>query len=572
MNSQKSHILYIDDEKQNLSGFKYVFKKHYQVHIALSAEEGWEILNTHPIKVIISDQRMPKVTGTQFLEKAAEKFPMVYRIILTAYTDVQEIIAAINQGKIFQYIRKPWDKDEVKVIIDNAIQLFDLKAQNNELLESLKQNNAQLEEVNQSLEQKVAERTRELEKHKENLEETIKKRTIELEKAKVKAEESDRLKSAFLANVSHEIRTPMNAIIGFSEILTNMEVPEEDRAELRQQIVLNSESLLRLIDDIIDISKIEANQISIAFDNHNLNTILKELHVIFEGQKHSLEKGHINLVLDIPEDTYPIINTDKIRLHQVLSNLINNALKFTDSGTIRFGYRMLKEDDKCGCVQFFVEDSGIGIPENAHHLIFERFRKAKTSEDKIYRGTGLGLFISKHLIEKLNGTIWVESEPDSGSKFLINLPCCVGLAADDTISTKEPIREKTSYNFSNKLILVAEDEDSSFSFIEKAVQETNAKIIRANNGQESLEILKEQPVDIILMDIQMPVMNGYEAIEKIKQMYSSIPIVAQTAYALTNQKREVLNTGCNDILSKPFHKEDLLRTIDKYINLSLELK
>lgn len=570
MNSQNNHILYIDDEKQNLSGFKYVFKKTYHVHIALSADEGWEILKKHPIKVIISDQRMPKITGTEFLEKAAKEYPLAFRIILTAYTDVTDIIAAINQGKIFQYIRKPWDKDEVKVIIDNAIALYDLKMQNQQLLESLKKNNKELEQVNQSLEKKVDERTKELQNHKENLEEIVKTRTIELEQAKEKAEESDRLKSAFLANVSHEIRTPMNAIIGFSELLTYDDLPDSEKTELKEQIILNSEALLRLIDDIIDISKIEANQISMEFDNYDLNALLRELHLIFNAQKESLEKGHINITLDIPDDVSPIINTDKIRLHQVLSNLIGNALKFSDFGDIRFGYRLLQNTEKAGTIQLFVSDTGIGIPQNDLRLIFDRFRKAKTGKDKIYRGTGLGLFISKHLVEKLNGTIAVESELNVGSEFVINLPCCVELKKDVQNNKTTTHNKKTEYDFSNTVVLVAEDEDSSYAFIEKAMRETKAEIIRAENGQKALDILDSNAhVDIILMDIQMPVMDGYTAIDLIKKKHSEIPIIAQTAYALTNQKYEVLKTGCDDILSKPFFKDELLQTIDKHLKLTV---
>jgi two-component system sensor histidine kinase/response regulator len=326
METNKSHILYIDDEKENLSGFKYVFKKHYHVHVAISADQGWEVLKEHPIKVIITDQRMPRTTGTQFLEKAAREYPSIFRIILTGYTDVQDIIAAINKGKIFQFIRKPWDKDEVKVIIDNAIQLYDVKEHNTELLASLQSKNIELEEINQTLEEKVTERTKQLEEHKQNLEEKVKERTKQLEMAKDKAEESDRLKSAFLANVSHEIRTPMNAIIGFSELLTTEELTEEDKQEFKDQIILNSNSLLRLIDDIIDISKIEANQITIEYGNHDLNLILSELYTIYNEQKANLGREQIELIIDTPKQQNLIINTDKIRLHQVLSNLIGKCI------------------------------------------------------------------------------------------------------------------------------------------------------------------------------------------------------------------------------------------------------
>jgi signal transduction histidine kinase len=565
METTKNHILYIDDEKQNLSGFKYVFNKQYVIHLAISADEGWEILHQHPIKVIITDQRMPKTTGIQFLEKAAQKFPLIYRIILTGYTDVQDIIAAINQGKIFQFIRKPWDKDEVKVIIDNAIKLFDLTQHNTDLLQALQNKNKELEDINHTLEIKVAERTKALEDHKKNLELTIQKRTAQLEAAKEKAEESDRLKSAFLANVSHEIRTPMNAIVGFSELLVTEELSNNEKVEFKDQIILNSNSLLRLIDDIIDISRIEADQISIVYENHNLNQILTELQTIYNEQKVSIGKEDIELIIDIPKDQTLTILTDKIRLHQILSNLIGNAFKFTDKGYIKFGYEMVLEKNSPE-LRFYVEDTGMGIPEEAQNYIFERFRKVDVNIQKIFRGTGLGLFICKNLVKKFGGKIWIESEPDKGSKFFFQIPYNSGNDFIAETYTNASSLKKSSFDFANKLILVAEDEDSSYNFIENIMKETNAILIRAKNGQEAIDLVnKHGKVDLILMDIQMPIMNGYEAISILKIENKDIPIIVQTAYALVSQKQDVLKSGCNEFLAKPFQKNDLLNAINKYM-------
>jgi signal transduction histidine kinase len=560
MNTEKSDILYIDDERENLSGFKFVFKKYYNVHIALTADEAWLVLQDFKIKVIISDQRMPKVTGTQFLEQAAKKYPSAFRIILTGYTDVQDIITAINKGKIFQFIRKPWDKDEVKVIIDNALKHYDLTESNSHLLDSLKINNAELEK-------KVLERTKELQNHKDNLEFLIKQRTSELEAAKEKAEESDRLKSAFLANVSHEIRTPMNAIVGFSELLISEEHSKEEQEEFKNQVVTNSAALLRLIDDIIDISKIEANQISIDYDDYNLNQILLELQAIYTEQKSSLDKSHIKILVDIPENQNLNIHTDKIRLFQIISNLLGNSLKFTDEGYIKFGYKLVAGENQKPFLQFYVEDTGIGISKAAQTYIFERFRKANSNNDKIYRGTGLGLFICKNLVEQFGGEIWIESEPNKGATFHFQLPYTPSSKALpdnlDFHSKLPPIE----YDFKNKLIIVAEDEDSSYYFIEKIIKETQAKILRAKNGEEAIDLIKKHgKIDLILMDIQMPVMDGYDAISIIKEEYCQIPIIAQTAYAFAEQKQSVLDTGCNDLLSKPFQKQELLRTIKKHIN------
>ena len=313
---------------------------------------------------------------------------MNFLLFIESFLPVIQIYRRLLQQstrvKIFQYIRKPWDKDEVKVIIDNAIKLYDLKEHNIELLESLKIKNEQLTEINHTLEQKVEERTKELQDHKDHLEEKVKQRTHELEVAKEKAEESDRLKSAFLANVSHEIRTPMNAIIGFSELLITEQLTEEDKEEFKEQIILNSNSLLRLIDDIIDISKIEANQISLEIGNHDLNSILSELLTIYTEQKSGLGKEHIELKLDIPAGKKLVISTDKIRLHQILSNLIGNAFKFTNEGQIRFGYNLISNDKNEPTLRFFIEDTGIGIEKEAQEYIFERFRKADLDNQQIF--------------------------------------------------------------------------------------------------------------------------------------------------------------------------------------------
>ncbi len=569
MDSGTNHILYIDDEKENLVGFKYVFKKFYKVHIAQSAEEGWEVLSKNSIKVIITDQRMPKTTGVQFLEKAAVKYPYAYRIILTGYTEVQDIIQAINKGKVYQFIRKPWDKEEVKIIIDNAIKLYDLKSQNINLIETLKHKNLELEEINKNLEEKVKERTKkiekqnkELEKHRNNLEDIVAKRTKELEKAKEKAEESDRLKTSFLANVSHEIRTPMNAIIGFSELLLHGGYSFEEKEEFKKNIYQNSETLLRLIDDILDISKIEANQITIKPSNNNLNEILDELYMIFSEHKHVLEKHKVDLIVEKHSGDQTIY-IDKIRLQQVLSNLLSNALKFTDTGMVKFGYDFISEKNQ-KWVKFYVIDTGIGIPKEAQNYIFDRFRKAEFEKTRLFRGAGLGLSISKSLVEKFGGEIWCEPGEKIGSIFNFKIPLNKGDVQQEDPEKTLDCKEK--YDFKGKNIIIAEDEDASYFYIEKILRSTKANIFWAKNGRESLEIVdKIQHIDLILMDIQMPEMDGYEAITEIKKINNRIPVIAQTAFAFIDQKEKIMSSGFDDLLPKPFKSKDLFTTICKHL-------
>jgi signal transduction histidine kinase len=573
MNEEKDSILYIDDEQENLLGFKYVFNKYYKVIVASSANEGWEIIKNNPIKVIITDQRMPKITGVQLLEKVAEEYPLICRIILTGYTDVQDIIQAINKGKIFQFIRKPWNKEEVKIVLDNAIKIYDLQVKNLQLIKSLKFANAELADINKNLEKKVEERTAEieeknieLEKHQYHLEELVKKRTLELEMAKEKAEESDKLKSAFLANVTHEIRTPMNAIMGFSELMVSDDsYTKEELKEFKDLIVMNSESLLCLIDDILDISSIEASQMAMNFGDNNLHKELEELAIFYNEQKKILNKHDLEIKFDRPAGDDLYISTDKIRLNQILSNLIGNAFKFTESGQLIFGYKLIKDTISHPVLQFFVKDTGIGIPIEAQKYIFDRFRKADVDSNKIFRGTGLGLFICKSLVEKFKGKIWLESEVHKGSTFYFEIPFIQpNNLSDNNLSGKG--LEQKKYNFKGKSILVAEDEDSSYSYIESVLKNTNASIVRAKNGQETIDLVKQNnSFDLILMDIQMPVVSGYAAIKSIKSKFKELPIIVQTAYAFIEQKDKILNSGCNALISKPYKSHELLSLINEFI-------
>ena len=575
MQTLKSKILYIDDEVENLSGFKYAFRKDYEILTAISAEEGLKILsNEKEIKVLITDQRMPKISGTQLLKKVAKDFPNILRIILTAYTDVQEIIEAINKGRIYQFIRKPWDREEVKIIIDNAIRSFDLEKENRELIKSLKTANQKLEEANNQLEHKVSERTleieaknSELEAHHNHLEELVLQRTNELEAAKHKAEESDMLKSSFLANVSHEIRTPMNAIVGFTELLLLDEYDEEEKKEFKENIIFNSDALLRLIDDILDISKIEANQLSIKYEAHNLRTILEELRLNFKRQKDIYGKAELDIYLETPfKDKDFFLSTDKVRLNQILSNLVSNAIKFTETGYIKIGVKLVNKGPKVDALMFFVEDTGIGISDEALRYVFDRFRKADIDSPKLFRGAGLGLYIVKSLVERFNGQIWVESNVGKGTSFYFQIPYIS--TNEKSVDNYEIVNTEGTPDFSGKTLLVAEDEDSSYYLIENLLRRTKANVIRAYNGNEVIQKLDLfDKVDLILMDMQMPGMNGMEATSIIKREYPKIKIIAQTAYALSEQREKILSSGCDDIINKPFKTNEFMAVVARHMKV-----
>lgn len=381
----------------------------------------------------------------------------------------------------------------------------------------------------------------------------------ELKRAKEKAEESDKLKSAFLANMSHEIRTPMNAILGFATLLKNKRLPEEKRDNFIDLINANCRQLLRIITDIIDISKIEAGQISIYNKNFNLNHSLQSLHSYFKEQIKTLSKPiDINFTPGLSSEN-AMIYTDKVRIEQILSNLLSNAVKFTNEGAIELGYNIL---DNTRLV-FYVKDTGIGMTEKEQKIVFEHFRQANTSYNKLYGGTGLGLSISKGLADLLNGRITLASEYGVGSTFYLEVPFKPGFSTDEPILESSPNME---YYWPNKTILIAEDEEANYSLLENIIRPTRARIIRALNGREAVDYCSSNPnIDLVLMDVKMPEMNGLEATARIKKDHPDISIIIQTAYAMSSDEEKGKLAGCDDYFSKPLKIDDLLKKINQQL-------
>ena len=381
-----------------------------------------------------------------------------------------------------------------------------------------------------------------------------------LKEAKMNAEESDRLKTAFLANMSHEIRTPMNSIVGFSNLLNDPKLKADKKQEFLQHILQSSNLLLNLIDDIIDISKIEAGQMNINVQQFKVNAVVKDT---FSSFRESSTNDKLKFKLVIPRGTDELLcNTDPLRLRQVLTNLLSNAVKFTPSGAIELGYKLDPRKNKPR-MEFYVKDTGIGIPEDKLDLIFERFRQVDDSQSRQYGGTGLGLAISKRLVELIGGSIRVESQEGKGSTFYFTMPYL--LPEEKDISSQQFDSKK--YNWKGKNILIAEDENSNFELIKAAISNTQINILRANNGEEALDVVNSgEAVDLILMDIRMPVMNGYDATRQIKSVNKKIPIVAITAYAMSEDEAKSIKAGCDKYVSKPIRPVKLLEMINELIS------
>lgn len=384
----------------------------------------------------------------------------------------------------------------------------------------------------------------------------------ELMDAKIKAEESDKLKSAFLANMSHEIRTPMNGIIGFSELIDDESITEGNRKKYIEIIRNNGKMLVNLINDIIDFSKIEAGQVHVVSKAFSLNQLLSNVHASFLTEHLKQTKPQVKLRVRRGLDNDKCyIHSDPVRLQQILNNLIGNSLKFTDQGYIEFGYSINTEK---GLIQFYVTDTGIGIPADKLQTIFDRFVQADNSSTRKYGGSGLGLAISKGFVDLLGGEMWVQSTEGAGSTFCFTLPYSAASEPNTTIMSKAP--EKKTFNWQGKTFLVAEDDKFSFKFLETLLKQQSASVIHADNGRKAVEMCRlHGNVDLVLMDIQMPDMNGYEATTLIRQSFPDLPVIAQTANALNEEREKCFAAGCTDFVTKPINSRELYSKIDKYL-------
>ncbi len=385
---------------------------------------------------------------------------------------------------------------------------------------------------------------------------TDRKRTEqELYVAMEKAQESDRLKSSFLANMSHEIRTPMNAILGFSELLGQPEATPGD-LERFSGIVRNAgKRLMHIIDDIIDLSKLEAKQIRITPSPCNILTLLTTTVESFRSMEILTGKPEVKLALNMPPaGTIPQVETDPLRLQQVLDNLITNAIKYTDRGLIETGV-ILKETGDMRCLEFHVKDTGKGIAKDKLDIIFERFRQIE--ENEYHEGAGLGLSIAKGLVELLGGTIWVASELGSGTTFSFSIPF-IPAAPQKTILQASP---RSNIDLSRMKILIAEDDDDSYYFLYHLLKNTGANLSRAEDGEMLMRMIPGNMPDLLLLDINMPGKTGYKCLSEIREKKYTFKIIAQTAYAMADEKRRCLEAGCDGYLAKPFTKNGLLECI-----------
>jgi PAS domain S-box-containing protein len=382
----------------------------------------------------------------------------------------------------------------------------------------------------------------------------------ELIRAKNKAEESDNLKSVFLANMSHEIRTPMNAIMGFSNLLGEPELTDSEKTQYIRIIRNSGDRLLQIINDIIDISKLDAKQFSISLSECNLDEIFRNSFETCLRSELLAQKQRVDLIIEIPDNSSDLIFvSDYNRFQQVLDNLLVNAVKYTPEGKIEMGYNIIQNEGE-NMIRVFVKDTGIGIPENMEEMIFGRFRQVE--EGRFHEGAGLGLSISKGIVNLLGGKIWFESRIGKGTTFYFTVPYIVPEKRYDT-------KDKKDYkipDLKGKSVIIAEDDYNSFYYIKLLVEEMNAKVIHAENGLVLMDLLSENVPDLILLDINMPLLSGFECLDKMKVSGIKTRVIAQTAYAMEDEKDRCISAGCNGYIAKPIKKSDFMEVVNSVMH------
>ncbi|MGL1933736.1 MAG: ATP-binding protein [Fibrobacterales bacterium] len=397
----KPTILYVDDELENITVFKATFKRHYKVISALSGNEGLNKLKENDVQLIISDQKMPEMTGVEFFQTTLQDNPDTPRILLTGYTDIESLIDAINKGYIFQYVSKPWKFEDLKMIIDRGLEQNALKKENKSLIERLSQHNEELEQL---VEDRVSD---------------LRASYQELIIAKEIADESNQAKSLFLANMSHELRTPLSAILGYSELITeDLEDSEDEIAETiipdLEKIHLSAEHLLTIINEILDFSKIESGKMEV---NIAEIEIKRTIHDIINNVQPLVDKNSNTLVIELPDAEMTLIS-DYQKVKQSIINLLSNAAKFTKEGTITLSVSLIDP----GMLRISVTDTGIGINADTIESIFTPFTQANANISTLYGGTGLGLSLTRKIAELLGGSLTVESVENEGSTFHFTIP------------------------------------------------------------------------------------------------------------------------------------------------------
>ncbi len=383
----------------------------------------------------------------------------------------------------------------------------------------------------------------------------------DLIKANIEAEASNRLKSSFLANISHEIRTPLNSVVGFSNLLLANDITNKVKEEYIENINHNSEKLLQIIGDIIDLSRLESSQIEITYEETSLNVIVNE---VIEESRKIIKRNEKSIILNVKNnfvDSADLIFTDRVWLKRVLSHLMDNAIKFTLDGSVELSY--LRENND---IVFIIRDTGIGINKENLGRIFEEFRQEIDGHHRPFEGLGIGLTLAKEVVERMGGKIFVKSEKGIGSEFSFSIPYRPAGSSGSKIRSINNDYLLTSINWSSRKCLLVDDNKDVLIYLNRILLDTGVTILTARSGFEAIEIVKSTPdIDVVLLDMQMPEMNGIEATKEIRKIRKNLPIIAQTAFVFEDDKDIILEAGCDACLIKPIRKDHLLTVMSSFV-------
>jgi len=493
------------------------------------------------------DMRMPPgLDGVDTIERLWELDPGLPVVICTAYSDYSgmEIFERLGVSDRLQILKKPFDPVEVQHL---ALSLA----------------------TRRSLEDQASLRTEELERR-------VEQRTVDLHEAKEKAEAASRLKSEFLANMSHEIRTPLNGVMGMLELLKESGLAPQQQ-EYADVSLSSARTLLELINDVLDYSKIEASQLHLDEHPFCLRQMAEELVTISAAQT---ADHKVDVVLDYCQDAPSQVVGDSLRIRQVLTNLVSNAIKFTGDGEVVVDINAVACHDDIYTFRFAVRDTGIGIPEDKLSLIFGKFAQADSSTTRQYGGTGLGLAISQQLINMMGGRIHVCSEPGRGAEFSFHLQLSVRpdqleqTAAESPASAlpQVPVSDASRGPDARPVVLLADDNEVNRMVAGETLKRLGCEVAMAEDGRQALELMQQRAFSIVLMDCQMPVMDGYESTKKIRQLSGAachVPVIALTAHAMTGDRDKCLAAGMNDYLAKPFTLDTLQEKLERWTGRSL---
>ena len=520
---KNAKILIVDDQPLNVEILQELLEiEGYQDVVSTNdSREVFDLYKSYQPDLILLDLSMPHFTGYEVMEQlktivSADTFLPI--IVLTADATNEAKLKSLRFGAS-DFLTKPFDLVEVGLRIKNILFASYF--------------HQQLQNQNEILEVKVKERTLELEN-----------KNVELQIAKEKAEESVRLKTAFLNNVSHEIRTPLNGILGFGQLLSNEHLLPQERAKYLSMLDESSVRLINTVTSFLDVSQLQSNTQIVFKLNVIPEDVIEEIVGVFKERN---KKKGLNIKYQTPINTYDIeLNTDKDLLYKIMYHLVDNAVKFTNEGNINIGFVKDGSD-----LLFFVNDSGIGISDANKALIFDEFTQGDSSSNRGYEGSGLGLSVAKGFVDLLGGKIWVESELGKGSTFYFSLPIGIKNTEDNlTIETK-PANQTNGIN----TVLVAEDDLINFFILNQMLKHDHLILLHALNGQEAVEMCKKnESIQLVLMDLKMPIMDGFEATQEIKKFRKELPIIALTAYTENEVKQQAMQAGCNDFITKPVNK------------------